>query len=58
LTLTEIDIIEVFSDIVKYYLAGLLYWLDFNLAMAVFLYGGDGWEAASCCGIEWGINRV
>lgn len=52
LTLTKVDIIVGFFDIVKCYLAGLLSWLDFNLAMAVFLYGGVVGETASCYGIE------
>ena len=43
LTLTKVDIIVGFFDVVKCYLAGLLSWLDFSSAIAVFLYGGDGW---------------
>lgn len=42
LTLTKVDIIVGFFDVVKCYLGGLLSWLDFHIAMAVFLYGRAG----------------
>ena len=42
LTLTKVDIIVGFFNVVKCYLAGLLSWLDFSIAIAVFLYGKAG----------------
>ena len=43
LTLTKVDIIVGFFNVVKCCLAGLLSWLDFHTAMAVFLYSKPGW---------------
>jgi len=44
LTLTKVNIIVGFNNVVKYYSDGVLSWLDFHTAMAVFLYGRAVWE--------------